>query len=755
MLSPTVSSAKAPAASDEDWLNPRRFAGLLALLVLASWPQIWLGLQTFEYRDFGIFSYPIAHYFRESFWRGEIPLWNPLSACGTPFLAQWNTQVLYPPALFYLLLPLSWSLGVFCLLHLFWGGLGMYLLAQAWVQNRRAAAFAGIAFAFNGLMLSSLIWPATIAGLGWMPWVVWLVQRAGREGGRTLIWAALAGTMQMLSGAAEPVLLTWALVAGLTLVELGRNAVARGRIIFRFGALVALISALSAAQLLPFLDLLDYSRRQQEISAAVWPMPPTGWTNYFVPLFHCHAFQGVFMQAGQSWINSYYIGLITLVLAVLALRQIRRPQVWLLAALLLACGVLALGEATPVYGWLARHVSVIGLVRFPVKFLILPALLLPLMAALALAKNTFAAGQKNQPWLLLIGGSVFVITLGIAGWIWRFEPPGAGRTTLIMNGVTRAVFLVAILMAWLWSKKISGVGPRRLGQLLPLLLLWLDLNWQMPPPATVHRAIYEPNLPRSQPLPSAETARVLIPSTVHNAFDHTALPDAATDYLVRRFGLAGNCNLLDHVAKCDGFFPLYLSVHAAWYYNYFDDRQPAMPLLDFLGVANVLENTGNRFVWRERNTFLPRLTVGQKPIFADDLTTLVALTNVNFAPQREVYLPAEAHPFVTVSHASAAQILSFKSAAQHLEATVVATEPTMLVAAQTYYHPWQAYVDGQPVRLWRANYAFQALVVPAGTHQVKLVYEDQRFYFGSVVSLVTLGGCICFFFRRQKTAGGK
>jgi hypothetical protein len=312
---------------------------------------------------------------------------------------------------------------------------------------------------------------------------------------------------------------------------------------------------------------------------------------------------------------------------------------------------------------------------------------------------------------------------------------------------------VAILLAWRWSEKISAVGPRRLAQLLPLLLLWLDLNWQMPWPATVHRAIYEPNLPRSQSLPSAGTARVLIPSTVHNAFDHTALPDAATDYLVRRFGLAGNCNLLDHVAKCDGFFPLYLSAHAAWYYNYFDDRQPAVPLLDFLGVANVLENTGSRFVWRERTNYLPRLTVGQKPIFADDLTTLAALTNANFAPQREVYLPVEARPFVTVSHASAAQILSFKSAAQHLEATVAATEPTILVVAQTYYHPWRAYVDGQPVRLWRANYAFQALVVPTGTHQVKLVYEDHRFYFGAAVSLATLGGCIGFFFRRQKTAG--
>jgi hypothetical protein len=741
MLAPLSSETETPVDRDDHWLTSRRFAGLLALLVLASWPQVWLGLQTFEYRDFGIFSYPVAHYFRESFWRGELPLWNPLSGCGGPFLAQWNSQVLYPPALFYLLLPLSWSLGVFCLLHLFWGGLGMFVLAQAWVQNRRAAAFAGIAFAFSGVMLCSLVWPATVAGLGWMPWVVWLTVRAGREGGRTIIWAALAGAMQMLSGAAELVLLTWVLVAGLGLLELWRGDVSRGKIIFRLGTVVALISGLSAAQLLPFFDLLDYSRRQEGISAALWPMPATGWANYFVPLFQGHFFQGVFLQDNQDWINSYYAGVATVVLAGLAVWQVRRAQVWLLAGLVLLCGVLAVGEATPVYGWLARHLSVIGLLRFPVKFLILPSLLLPLLAAFALSGKNLATGKGSRT-LWLLGGVALVVILGITGWIWRREPPGDDRTAMIFNGATRAGFLAAILLAWVWSGKITGVTPRRLGQLLPLLLLWLDLDRQMPPPPTVNRSIYQPNLPRSPALPQATVARVLVPSDVRDMFYHSVLPDAATDYLSRRFALTGNCNLLDGIAKCDGFFPLYLSGHAALFYNFFDDRHPAAPLLDFLGVADVLQSQSNRLEWVPRTTYLPRLTVGQKPLFAGDLATLAALTNTDFSPRREVYLPLAARPFVTASTASNARILSANYAAQHIEAEVAAPEPTLLVAAQTYYHPWQAYVDGQRVRLWRANYAFQAVVVPAGTHQVKLVYEDRRFQTGTAISVTTLIGCI-------------
>src|SRR5207249_5269365 len=112
----------------------------------------------------------------ESFWRGEVPLWNPLSSCGLPFLAQWNTMALYPFSLFYLLLPLPWSFGVYDLGHLFLAGLGMYLLARRCTGTRLAAALGGLAFAFNGLTWYGLIWPNIIAALAWMPWVVLAVE---------------------------------------------------------------------------------------------------------------------------------------------------------------------------------------------------------------------------------------------------------------------------------------------------------------------------------------------------------------------------------------------------------------------------------------------------------------------------------------------------------------------------------------------------------------------------------------------------
>ena len=124
--------------------------GLFVLLIVlgllfAGYGDVLAGGRTMFFRDFGFFGYPLAHYHREAFWSGEVPLWNPLSCCGLPHLAQWNTLVLYPGSLGYLLLPLPWSLNVFCLGHMVLGAVGMYELGRRRSGSRLGGGVAGLA----------------------------------------------------------------------------------------------------------------------------------------------------------------------------------------------------------------------------------------------------------------------------------------------------------------------------------------------------------------------------------------------------------------------------------------------------------------------------------------------------------------------------------------------------------------------------------------------------------------------------------
>src|SRR5947199_3345303 len=126
---------------------------------------------------------------------------------------------------------------------------------------------AGIAFAFNGLSLNCLMWPNNIAALGWMPWVVWRALQAWRLGGRQIVVAAILGALQLLAGAPEIWTFTWLILGAIWLADLCPQNSRRWGLLRRFLALLALIIGLSAAQLLPFFELVQPSPRGAEYAA--------------------------------------------------------------------------------------------------------------------------------------------------------------------------------------------------------------------------------------------------------------------------------------------------------------------------------------------------------------------------------------------------------------------------------------------------------------------------------------------------------
>ncbi len=263
-----------PPNSFDNWFSAGRLLLLLGVLIVISEPGIVFGTRVFTYRDAGLFTYPVTYYFRDSFWHGHWPLWNPYNNCGIPFLAQWNTLTLYPGSLIYLLLPMPWSLNFYLIAHVFMAALGMYWLCPYWFGSRFGASVAAMAFAWNGLTLQFLAWSSHIAALAWMPWVVLTCARATREGGRRWVWAALAGACQMLTGAPETVLFTWLIVGAMVVLDVAQRKQTLRHAIMRLALVVMVVCALSAAQLLPWLDLLAHGDRSSASGGDAWALPP-------------------------------------------------------------------------------------------------------------------------------------------------------------------------------------------------------------------------------------------------------------------------------------------------------------------------------------------------------------------------------------------------------------------------------------------------------------------------------------------------
>jgi uncharacterized membrane protein YfhO len=60
------------------------------------------------------------------------------------------------------------------------------------------------------------------------------------------------------------------------------------------------------------------------------------------------------------------------------------------------------------------------------------------------------------------------------------------------------------------------------------------------------------------------------------------------------------------------------------------------------------------------------------------------------------------------------------------------------VLSEVYYPGWRASLDGQETEVLRANYAFRALYLPAGDHQVRLVFAPLSWRVGLVLSLASM-----------------
>jgi hypothetical protein len=835
----------------DPWFTPWRFALLLALLILAMFPQVLLGLETFVIRDYGFFAYPLAHFQRECFRHGELPFWNPYNNCGVPFLAQWNTMPLYPPSLIYLLLPLPWSLSFFCLLHLWFAGFGMFFLARRWTGLRRAevssffyarnawpvsahlsgnaatatqagnsfaAAFAGVAFAFNGLTLNLLMWPSHIATLSWMPWVVLAVEGAWREGGRKIIFAAFAGALQMLAGGPEIILLTWILLLALWIQQLvkraagvppaeltcakdssaGKMPAARYNVsmFWRFPLVVALVIGLAAAQLLPFLDLAAHSQRSAGYADTRWSMPGWGWANFLVPMAFGRTWtEGVFFQYDQSWTSSYYLGIGVLWLALLAVwttrvgrnsvepesadgsRDSRPAKIWLLGAAALGALIFAFGGNTFIYPGLRKIIPQLSFVTYPIKFTLVVAFAAPLLAAFALARlrnlncprwgettgeppqtpNAPSAREDARPTqkerfqkrLVLIGAVLLALIAGILFWAWQFPFPTDDVHATLFNGLSRAAFLILTGALLFVLTRENAPGLRRTAPIILIFIAWLDVYTHEPAQnPTVPPTVYELNLARArlamQPQPALGESRVMVTPAAAMDFIRFALSDPKNNYLAKRLGYCANCNLLDAVPKVDGFFSLVPRESDGLISLLYGTTNASFPKLnDFLGVSQITA-PDEFFHWQARKTFLPLVTAGQQPVFLDNTNTLRALGQNSFDGSKIVFLSPEAKLLVTATNQTNARVLNSKFTPQRVDIEVEASEPSLVVVAQTWYHNWRAYVDGRPAPLLRANHAFQAIQVPAGRHYIRLAYEDLAFQFGAAVSICMAVNCFIF-----------
>lgn len=295
----------------------------------------------------------------------RLPLWNPYSAAGEPWLANPQTGIFYPPAWLFVVLPFASAYVLYPILHALLLGGGAYALFARRVPEP-AALLGAVALMVCGPVLSLVDVSNNFTTLAWLPLVLWC---AVTEAGPRLSAAVIA--LSFLAG--EPF---FAALGALAFAALRWRA-PRALAVTAAGA-----AGLVAVQLLPFLEMLQGSDRRAGMTADMLlrdSMAPGDWLRIAVPpRLHSSVIDA---HLHQQFLPIVYCGVIVTGLAVLALvTSFRRRDVQLALGVILGIAFLAAGTYFEPVAWMWVHLPV-KVLRYPARLVALATIPLALLAA--------------------------------------------------------------------------------------------------------------------------------------------------------------------------------------------------------------------------------------------------------------------------------------------------------------------------------------------------------------------------------------
>lgn len=759
---------------------------LLAMMVALFLAPAMFGGRVFFLKDAQIWFYPSRLAWRARILAGDLPLWMPELDLGMPFLAEPGNSVLYPLNLLLLLTPPA-CVGQFLAAHVVLAALGTYALLRVLGVTRAPAVTGALGYALGGYLLS-MTWSGTyILSVAWMPLVAATALRLARRGRLLdLACTALALGCQLLTGEVQGAAFTGLVVLGLVLAgqEPWRRRVI-GLLRLAVAALIAV--AIALPQVLPALGLLSEVTRGRGFGveeASHWSFHPLRLLELMAAgLFGDPTvkdqFLGFFMndEGGvvhrMPWMLTPYLGSLCLVLAVVGLVAPRREhRRWTVAVAVVggATLLLALGRHTPLFNAILQLLPGLDLFRYPAKYFAVTALLLPLLAAVGLDSCLKAAREGTRRPVKLVVASMLLLLLVLGAALPL--APAAGRelhalrpavspesaSSTVQLALLREVGLLAALGLGLWLAWRKW--PSWAGHLTACALGIQLVVANIAVPRSTDPQIYDRPPPIASKIlantPRGELPRLFKPPLAYppaHAFNRT--PEERATALT--YGLSRNIGVVFGI----GYMGSYTAADRSARKTFWEQTAKYQKqTLDLFSVGYLLVPAG---VEVPRGIGLERMLGNEQDLRLYRNSRALPLAHpvhhVVPAASYEAALEGLLWPHVQRGWSAVVEGVAAPSAAtrprpptgkcrttrpsgDELLVRCQLSEPGWVVINESHHKQWQAALDGRPVRLHRANGIVMACKVPAGRHQLHLVYREPTLAPGLVAAGSALVVCI-------------
>jgi len=680
--------------------------------------------------------YPWRVFVNRALRSGELPLWNPYSFAGQPFLANGQNGVLYPPRLLLSLIASPERVyDVLMTSHAFIGGATMLLLL-VWVGlSLPAGLFGAIAWMFNSFMLAWMVTEHYLVIQAWLPLAMGLVWRAiDRRSWLASVGAGVVLALIFVGGNllfVEASLLAWGgwgacllldrwrrELPGCSAREVAQRLLGESALI---GLPLVLMAGLVAFQALPTLDLVRSMQRRPPSYDEV--------VQFRLPVSHALTFFFPYLRFEDVYHSALFMGTPTAVLGLVGL-MCRRPLATYSAALAVTVLLIALG--TPLT-WLAYEVvPAAGYLRPPSRALFLFDFAVSVLAAYGLDRIVWRgasgpssrSGSEQWPgWCrsgsaVVLGAAVLVQMHQFSAWFIRHQPDETAylypETPLIRalerDDTTRILPVIPG----------NEVAPAQTGR-----FLFASTALVFP---VQNASGYDSLVPDR----IANFWRVVEGDPPEQAVAQRRLNAYGPDFFVA----STRFDLLARVGVTHVVTPPYVEGDPAWT----ADR------VGMAGLRLVYQGPDGR-TYRVSDPLPRAYLVPACERVESGLGGLERFAASDFDATRTVLLEAAdlwrvvdncGPPVDTRADTPVGSAELLRRGLNALTVQVNSEHDAWLVINESWDPGWRATVDGVAAAVLPANYAFRAIRIPAGARTVELWYWPATYSVGAAISALTL-----------------
>lgn len=682
-----------------------------------------------------------------------VPLWNPYSFSGTVHAANVQTAVFSPFNILFILLPQIEAWSVLVLLQPLLAGLFMYLFLRELDLTPYAGLLGSLAFMFCGFLVVWMAYATLGYAILWLPLILWAIHRSFREPSWwSLITVTLGVAFSYFSGHFQ--ISTYA--GGLSFVYLifellSTKRYKRGFVIVIFFLLGFL---LSLPQLLPAAVAYYQSVRSTLFTGGNEIIPWQYLVTLFAPDFYGNP------VTRNDWFGHYaewasFIGTVPLFFAIYSIIRRKTGQQWFF----LGSAVTALFLAFP-----TPLADIFFQAKIPAlstsagsRIIVLFSFSCAVLSGFGLDGLINDWKSRNKKTLYIF--ALFIVMLLAAIWLaltfFKVLPVDKlmiARRNLMLPTATAIVAVALFVFGFLVKKKLL--------QDLLIIFLIAVTAFEMLRYATK----WMPFDPKEYIFPQTDVA----------AFLHASIGN------YRLFGNVGNeFTGFNSFQSIEGYDALYQARYGEFVSAAYDGKfrspersvvniqkhgQYTEKILELLGVKFIMHRLSDgRMGWTYPYWIYPNYTsvykdkyyeilenasvypraflVSSFEILTKDQEILNRLFSEDFNLKDSVIL--EERPIIN-PQTGLGTVTIENYQPESVRMTTDSNVPKLLFLSDAYDAGWQATIDGKKTPVYRADYDFRAVAVPAGKHTVEFRYSPMSFRIGlfaaaAVILFLVLG----------------